>query len=122
MTPTPRAAPSVAWRIARRRRWALLAFAAVWTVVVTVVVWRYHIDEPKGELGVTINGVTYSGNPPALTLRERDATAAMLLVVVPSAAVVVGVLESLVRSRDERPGIGVAAVTAGGCVIVFSLF
>jgi len=31
-----------------------------------------HVPEPKGVLSVTINGRTYLGNPPALTLFQKD--------------------------------------------------
>ena len=53
-------------------RWILLALATLWAIGVTLFIFGFHINEPKGVLTMTTGGRTYVGNPPALTLYERD--------------------------------------------------
>jgi hypothetical protein len=103
-------------------RWSLLLGAALWTGVIVVVVFNYHIPEPVGVLGITINGHSYSGNPPALALFERDPVSAYMIVVAPVVGLVVGAATLAVRARHRSTAQGAAALIVGACIALFSLF
>ena len=50
--------------------WLLLFLATLWTLLIVVVVFWYHVAEPTGVLSIIVNGHTYTGNPSALSLFE----------------------------------------------------
>lgn len=83
---------------------------------------RYHSPEPVGMTSITTNGHTYVGNPPALTLFERDSVAFSSMVVVMGAGLLVATLDLALRTLRPSRRPGVAAVIAGGVVALFSLF
>lgn len=104
------------------RHWLLLLLATLWTLVIVVVVFWYHVAEPKGILSITVNGHTYTGNPPALTLFESDAVSAIDIVIAPAIGLLVGAASLEVRSRRRSSAPEAVALIVGGCVALFSLF
>lgn len=104
------------------RHWLLLLLATLWTLVIVVVVFWYHVAEPKGILSITVNGHTYTGNPPALTLFESDAVSAIDIVIAPAIGLLVGAASLEVRSRRRSSAPWAVALIVGGCVALFSLF
>lgn len=104
------------------RHWLLLLLATLWTLIIVVVVFWYHLAEPLGVLSITVNGHTYVGNPPALTLFERDAVSALIIVIAPIVGLLVGAASLEVRTRRRTSGQGAAALIVGACVAFFSLF
>jgi hypothetical protein len=105
-----------------RRHWLLLLLAALWTLLIVVVVFMYHIAEPSGVLGITINGHTYAGNPPALTLFERDAVGARNIVAAPLIGLLVGAASLQRRTRRGTSTPSVLATVVGAFLALFSLF
>jgi hypothetical protein len=91
-------------------------------LVAVLVMLRYHSPEPVGMRSITTNGHTYVGDPPALTLFERDPVAFSSMVVVVGAGLLVATLDLALRALRPSPRPGVAAVIAGGVVALFSLF
>jgi len=105
-----------------RRHSLLLLLAALWTMLISLVVFLYHIAEPSGVLSITTNGHTYSGNPPALTLFERDSVSALNIVVAPLLGLLVGAASLSFRLRRGSGTAGVLAIIVGGFLALFSLF
>jgi hypothetical protein len=105
-----------------RLHWLVLALAASWALVIVVVVFGYHIDQPLGVLSVTVNGHTYTGNPPALTLFENDAVSGLIIVLAPLVCVLVGATSLAVRSLRRTSSEGVPALAVGGLVALLSIF
>lgn len=103
-------------------QWIFLALAAAWAVVSMIVVTRYHLNQPRGETSVTINGQTYRGSPPSLTLAQSKPGLYRTLLVALVAALALGVGDFLLRvtHQQRRPGYG--AIGAGGLIALFSLF
>ncbi len=87
-----------------------------------LVVFNYHIPEPIGELSITVNGHTYVGTPPALTLFERDIPSALMIAIVPFVGLLVGAIDLGVRTKFQRRGRGLAALIAGSGIALFSIF
>jgi hypothetical protein len=85
--------------------------------------FTFHLLEPNGILSVTVANRTYVGNPPALTLFERDPHL-LVVVGVPTACVLVAATTELVL-RTRRPtrfqGVGPAATVAGVLLVALSL-
>jgi hypothetical protein len=102
--------------------WLLLLLATLWTLLIVVVVFWYHVAEPAGVLSITVNGHTYTGNPPALSLFERDAVSALTIVCAPLVGLLVGAASLEVRTRRGTSGRGAAALIVGGCLAFLSLF
>jgi hypothetical protein len=105
-----------------RRHWLLLLLAALWTLLIVAVVFAYHIAEPSGVLSITTNGHTYVGNPPALTLFDRDAVGARNIVAAPLIGLLVGALSLQVRTRRGTSRASVLAIVVGAFLAAFSLF
>lgn len=103
------------------RRWPA-AVAATWTCVWLFVAFAYHINEPVGVLSVTYGGRTYTGNPPATTLFERDRTWVLLMMAIVAIAILVTSIDVTVRNRRNFNGVGIASAIAGGMLLAFSLF
>jgi len=94
------------------------AWACIWFVAGVV----YHINEPVGELSVTYNGHTYTGNPPAITLFERDKTWVLIMTVIVVVAILVSYIDVTVRGRRKYGGVGNASAIVGALLVAFSLF
>ena len=109
-------------RRAERLRWVFLTLAALWMLVGVAVVVAHHVPEPSGELSVTVNGHTYLGNPPALTLEQRDPVSAAFVLGAMGVGVVVGFVDALTARHAHRASSGIASIIAGGLVVLFSLF
>lgn len=102
--------------------WLTLLLATLWTLVIVMVVFWYHVAEPTGVLSITVNGHTYTGNPPALTLFEHDTISGLIIVIAPLFAVLVGAASLELRIRRHTSSEGVVALAVGGLVTFFSLF
>ncbi|HEV3266534.1 MAG TPA: DUF2510 domain-containing protein [Acidimicrobiales bacterium] len=107
---------SKVWRL------SLLAAAWLWAGGVIAFCLTYHLAEPQGVLSVSTGGHTYFGNPPALTLYQRDPVSAKIIGVALGLAVLAGTIDLAVRTVFRLTGPGVAALLAGGLLILFSLF
>jgi hypothetical protein len=99
-----------------------LAVAAMWAMVWLIVAVAYRINEPTGELSVTYGGHTYAGNPPAVTLFERDGVWVLIMMAIVAIAILISVLEVNIRRRRRFVGRGVASVIVGALLMAFSLF
>ena len=73
-------------------------------------------------LSVTIGGHTYTGNPPALTLFQRDPASFVTIAVVVVAALLVAGADLSVRSLQRSSRACGGAIAAGGALALFSLF
>ena len=73
----------------------------------------YKIPEPPGVVAVTGGGRTYLGNPPAVTLAQRDPASVHLLAVAMGVVLVVGTIDLVVRSAVHSARWGWAALVAG---------
>lgn len=82
---------------------------------------RYHINEPVGMTSITTNGHTYYGDPPALTLLERDPVSFSIITIALGLGLLVALVDLEVRRIRGLSGFGVGAVFAGIGMIVFSL-
>lgn len=100
----------------------LVAAASLWTLACFAVAVGYHINEPPGVQSITLNGHTYVGSPPALSLMQRDPNAVLLAAVLVLVAILVAAVDVDRRRRrdDRRPG--VASVIVGVLLVLFSLF
>ncbi|HEV2427769.1 MAG TPA: hypothetical protein VGS61_06085 [Acidimicrobiales bacterium] len=111
--------------IARRhvRRWFLLA-AGTWAAAWTAIAFAYPIPlgPPGGETSVDINGHTYTGNPPAPTLFDRDAYSIKLALVVVGLAFAAALIENSILAERGESRFGRVTVVAGGFLIAYSLF
>ena len=98
----------------RTRSWPLYV-AALWALVCLVVAFTYHINQPIGVLSVTISGHTYTGFPPALTLFESDGASVLVIAGVVAGALLMAVIDHLVRQRRNYGGPGIASAIVGVC-------
>lgn len=107
--------------IPRSRSWPL-GGAVLWSLAWMVVAFGHHVNEPVGVLSITINNTTYTGNPPALTLFERDPLSVYLALAVVCAALVFSVVDALGLARRAPGERSIVAVAAGALLVAFSLF
>jgi hypothetical protein len=105
-----------------RTPWLFLGLALLWSVVAIAVLLRYHVPEPKGVLSVTINGRTYLGNPPALTLFQKDLVSFVTVAIVLGTGLLVATVDLVMRSVQRSSRTGTLAIVAGGAVVLVSLF
>lgn len=103
------------------RRLPLVA-AVLWALVCLLVSVGYHISEPAGVLSITIGNQTYTGNPPALSLYQRDQVSILLAAAIVFGALLVSAIDVEVRWRRKSPSPGVASAIVGAALILFSLF
>jgi hypothetical protein len=103
-------------------RVVLVVLALVWAALTLVALTHYHVNQPLGEKSVTTNGHTYYGNPPALTLRERDPVSFVVIAITLVLGTVVASVDLVVRRVRRVRGWATGAVVAGADMIVFSLF
>jgi hypothetical protein len=99
-----------------------IGLALLWSAVAVVVLLGYHTPEPVGVLGVTINGHTYLGNPPALTLYERDPVSFVTVIIVLGAGLLVSIIDVVMRHAQRSSRTGILAMVAGAVVVLVSLF
>ncbi len=99
-----------------------MGLASLWSLAVIVLLLSYHIREPLGMTSITVNGHTYVGDPPALTLFERDPVSFVIVTVVLGLGLLVGSLDLLVRLRQHSSRRGVATIVAGAMVLLVSSF
>jgi uncharacterized membrane protein YhaH (DUF805 family) len=104
-----------------RRQCLFLGLAFLWSVVAVAVLLGYHTPEPLGVLGATINGHTYLGNPPALTLFERDPVSFVTVTVVLGAGLLVSTADLVTRRVHHTSRTGTVAMAAGSAVVILSL-
>jgi hypothetical protein len=100
----------------------LLALATLWGVGVTLFIFGYHINEPSGVLTVTTGGRTFAGNPPALTLYERDGVIWEIALILIGLVLVAGLADLVFRAHRRITGPGLLAIVAGGFLVLYSLF
>lgn len=103
------------------RSWPL-GGAVLWSLVWIVVAFGYHINEPAGVLSITINNTTYAGNPPALSLFQRDPLSIYLALAVVCAALAFSVVDALGLARRAPGERSIVAAVAGALLVAFSLF
>ncbi len=101
------------------RSWVFLTLAIAWSVLTIGVCLAYHAPEPLGVLSMTINGHTYTGNPPALTLYQRDSVSFFNIVFVLAAGLFVTTLDLSLRTlRHSRRTCGGALAAGAGLLVV----
>jgi hypothetical protein len=104
------------------RSWLLIGLAVLWSGVAVAVLLRYHIPEPLGMTSITTNGHTYTGDPPALTLLQRDPVSFVTIAVTLGAGLFVGLIDLILRFNRSTARVGVGAIVAGSLVLLVSLF
>jgi len=109
-------------RLSSSPQWLLLGGALVWATLTIFVATRYHLAQPRGETSVTLNGHTYVGNPPSLTLRQRDPVSFSFIVIALAAPLVIGIGDLALRVVHQATRPGYASVIIGGLAGLFSLF
>jgi hypothetical protein len=73
-------------------------------------------------LSVTYDGRTYTGNPPATTLFERDRMWVFIMAVVVAVAILIAFIDVAVRGRRNVASVGIATAITGAVLVAFSLF
>ena len=71
---------------------------------------------------MTINGDTYVGNPPALTLFQRDTVSFVTVIIVLGAGLLAATVDLVMRYLQHSTRAGTLAIVAGGAVVLVSLF
>jgi hypothetical protein len=107
---------SVAWR------WALLALGTLWAIGVAVFLFGFHLNEPHGVLTITTGGRTFAGNPPALTLYERDGVIWEIALFLIALVLLSGAADLLFRCVRLSAAPGILAIVAGAILVAYSLF
>lgn len=127
-----------------RRSQIFLGLALMWSVVAVAVILRHHIAEPIsvastiinghkvmpahlantpiGMTSITVNGHIYFGNPPALTLFQRDQVSFTIVIIVLVLGLVASTIDLVLRIVRHSHRAGTVAVMAGVAVALFSLF
>ncbi|MHB1087864.1 MAG: hypothetical protein ACYC19_03755 [Acidimicrobiales bacterium] len=121
-TPPAQAEHSNLLRSHLRWSWLFLGVALLWSGVAVAMLLGYHVPEPLGMTAITTNGHTYYGNPPALTLFERDPVSFVTVSIILGAGLLVATADLIVRSARRTPRAGTAAIVAGAIVVLISLF
>ncbi len=106
---------SAAWRV------LFLAMAWLWAGAVVAVIYGHHVDRPNGPWAV-VDGRTLYTHYPAQTLAQGDHVGAEIMTVALALAVAVGTVDLAVRLVRRMTVPGVAALSAGGMLVLFSLF
>src|ERR1039458_6657332 len=108
--------------IRRHAPYAFLIVAVVWAVAVLIILTKYHLAEPLGVKSITVNGHTYVGNPPALTLPQRDVVSFAVMVIAMGVGLLLGIVDLIFRTLNNLNRWGFAAVVSGLLLILLSLF
>ena len=99
-----------------------MAIASIWACGVATFIFGYHINEPQGELTVNVGGRTYVGNPPALTLYQKDRVIWEIALFIVGFVILLGSADLLFRTIRQLTSPGIVALVAGGLLIAYSLF
>ena len=105
---------SIAWRA------LFLGTAWLWAGGVIAFYLAYHFAQPSSPFLVA-GGHIYYTHPPALTLNQRD-PASKIVAIALGLTLLVGTVDLVVRTARRMTGPGVAALSAGGMLMLFSLF
>lgn len=103
-------------------RLTFLCMAIAWSAVALAVLLSYHVAEPLGMKSITTNGHTYFGNPPALTLFQRDPVSFVIIVVILGAGVLASIADMAIRISQHATRAGGVAICAGVLVFLVSFF
>jgi hypothetical protein len=71
---------------------------------------------------ITTNGHTYIGNPPALTLFQRDPVSFVIIATVLGAGLFISFIDLIARHYQRTSHLGIGAIVAGSVVLLISLF
>jgi hypothetical protein len=77
---------------------------------------------PSDVLTVTTGGRTFAGNPPALTLYERNGAIWEIALFLIGLVLMAGLADLLFRAGRRITGPGLSAMVAGGLLVLYSLF
>ena len=121
-TASPSQAPRVLARRSFRRSWLFLSLGFLLSGVAVGVLLGYHLPEPLGVTSITTNGHTYVGNPPALTLFERDPVSFVTITVTLGVGLLVSLADLGGRCVRRSTAPGTATMVAGAVVVLVSLF
>jgi hypothetical protein len=103
-------------------RLTFLGLAIAWSAVAIVVLLSHHVAEPVGMTSITTNGHTYFGNPPALTLLQRDPVSFVIIVLVLGIGVLASSIDMVIRVVQHATRAGGVAIGAGVLVFLVSFF
>lgn len=103
-------------------RWLFMAIASLWALGVAAFISGYHINESVGVLTVSVGHHTYVGNPPALTLYQKDRVIWEIALFVLGFVILSGTADLLFRTVRRLTAPGLAAIVAGGLLVAYSLF
>ena len=106
---------SIAWRS------LFLGAAWLWAGGVIAFLLAYHFAQPSSPFLVA-GGHTYYTHPPALTLNQQDSVSTKILTIALGLTLLVGTVDLVIRTARRMTGPGVAALLAGGMLMLFSLF
>jgi Protein of unknown function (DUF2510) len=106
---------SIAWRS------MFLGAAWLWAGGLIAFLLAYHFAQPSSPFLVA-GGHTYYTHPPALTLNQQDPVSTKILTIALGLTLLVGTVDLVIRTARRMTGPGVAALLAGGMLMVFSLF
>ncbi|MHB1208199.1 MAG: hypothetical protein ACYC1I_00650 [Acidimicrobiales bacterium] len=109
-------------RVRLRWSWFFLVLALLWSGVAVGILLGYHVPEVPGMTSITTNGHTYYGNPPALTLFERDPVSFVTVSITLGAGLLVATIDLIASSMQRITRSGTAAVVSGAIVLLISLF
>jgi Protein of unknown function (DUF2510) len=102
------------------RQILLLVLAWLWAGAVIAVCFGYHLTQANSPFLVA-NGHTYYTHRPALTLSQQDPVSAKIITVALAFTILTGTIDLLVRLARRMTGPGIASITVGGALILFSL-
>jgi hypothetical protein len=88
---------------------------------VATFVFAHHVAQP-GSPFLVVGGHTYVTHPPALTLDQRDHVSAESITIALGLVVLVGTIDLVLRLVRRSTTPGFAALSAGGILVLFSLF
>ena len=106
---------SIAWRS------LFLGTAWLWAGGVIDFLLAYHFAQPSSPFLVA-GGHTYYTHPPALTLDQQHTVSTKIVAIALGLTLLVGTVDLVVRTTRRMTGPGVAALLAGGMLMLFSLF
>ena len=114
-------------RQAEKIRWVFLVLAALWMLVVVVVVATYHLSAGPPTIWKSVcptpdRCVNYFTHPRALSLLERDPVSGAFVLGAMAVGVLVGFADAMMAARSRQGSSGVASIIAGVLVVLFSMF
>jgi hypothetical protein len=98
----------------------LLVLAWLWAGAMAAVCFGYHRTQ-AGSQFLVANGHTYYTHPAALSLSQQDPVSAKIITASLALTILTGTIDLLVRLARRMTGPGIASITAGGALILFSL-